>query len=334
MPFEDLFGNRRIKKILSQYLSNNIAPDSLIFSGPVSTSKRAFALAYAKAINCLEEKNDFCDHCRHCDQINRGLFPDVIVLAPEGRFYKKEQISFLINENSKRPMTGDKKIFLLKDSHMMNENAANAFLKILEEPALSSTFILLTHNLNGLLSTIKSRCQILKFTPPSQKEIYNFLVKSGTDERKARLVSHLSICTNDPFILKNLNMFLEKRSHALSVLVKLITKKDIEDVLLDLYGRSRNREKFLEYFNELIYLISLLLRDIMILKINNQSEYIINIDLKDTLMNLAEYMTIQKVLFLIYRMELLYRDIQRNLNIRVLILEFIRYYTQKEGIDV
>ena len=91
MPFEDLFGNQRIKTILSQYLRNNVYPHSMIFSGPVSTSKRAFALAYAKALNCLEENHDFCDRCRHCVQINSNLFPDVIGLEPEGRFYKKEQ---------------------------------------------------------------------------------------------------------------------------------------------------------------------------------------------------------------------------------------------------
>ncbi len=115
------------------------------------------------------------------------------------------------------------------------------------------------------------------------------------------------------------------------VLVKLITRREVEDVLLDLNNRCRNRGKFLHYFSQLIHLISLFLRDIMILKINSESHFLINIDLKDILMNIGEYVTINKLLFLIYKMELMFRDIQRNLNTRVLILEFIRCYTQKEG---
>ncbi|MCK4835467.1 MAG: hypothetical protein KAT17_02465 [Candidatus Aminicenantes bacterium] len=330
MPFNDLLGNKRISNILVSYLKNKIFPYSIIFSGPVSASINTFAQAFAKALNCTGQANDFCDHCENCEGINRGIFPDVMSLSPEGKFYKKEQIIFLIGENFKRPLRGDKKIYILNDAHKMNENSANAFLKVLEEPALSSIFVLLTHNLNGLLPTIKSRCQILKFTPPFQAEINTFLIKNGYPEDKARLISHLSLGANDPFLAKNLNQYLQKRSDALSVMVKLITKREVEDVLLDLYGRSRNRDRFLHYFNQLIHLISLFLRDIMILKINRESECIINIDLKDILMNLGEYITIDRVLFLIYRMELLFRDVQRNLNTRVLILEFIRYYTQKE----
>lgn len=331
MPFEDLFGNDRIKNILVSYLKNDIIPYSIIFSGPASTSVVSFALAFAKTINCQNLEHDFCNDCQNCRDINKGIFPDVVMLSPEGKFYKKDQITFLIQENYKRPLRSSKKIHILQDVHYMNENASNAFLKALEEPAVFNIFLLLTNNLSGLLPTIKSRCQILKFTPASQSEMNASLLKQGHDPDKARLISHLSQGVNDPLIIENLNQFLEKRSKALSVLVKLITRREVEDVLLDLYNRSRNRGKFLHYFSQLIHLISLFLRDIMILKINSESHFIINIDLKDILMNIGEYITINKLLFLIYRMELMFRDIQRNLNTRVLILEFIRCYTQKEG---
>ena len=333
MPFEDLFANNRIKNILVNYLRNDIIPFSLIFSGPTATSKMDFALAFAKAINCQNQKHDFCDQCQNCRDINKGIFPDVIVLSPEGKFYKKEQVTFLIRENYKKPLRGAYKVHILRDVHYLNENAANSFLKVLEEPAVTNIYILLTNNLSGLLPTIKSRCQILKFIPPSQPEMNAYLLKKGLDPDKARLISHLSQGVNDPSIIENLNRFLTKRSKALTVLVKLITRKEVEDVLLDLNGRSRSREKFLNYFSQLIHLISLFLRDIMILKIDPESHFIINVDLKDILMNIGEYITINKLLLLINRMELMFRDIQRNLNTRVLILEFIRCYTQKEVIN-
>ena len=115
---------------------------------------------------------------------------------------------------------------------------------------------------------------------------------------------------------------------------KLIRKIDVEDVLLDLYSKSGSREKFLDYFRELVNLISLFLRDIIILKLDKEGKYILNIDYKEELMSLCKYITVNKLLFLIKKMEILLRDIKRNLNTRVLLLEFIRSYTTKEIEDV
>jgi len=330
MPISELFGNKRINNILQSYLTNNIIPYSIIFSGPASANIISFAIAFAKALNCLENQNDFCGSCEHCIEINKDIFPDVMVLSPDGQFYKKEQIIFLIEDNFKKPLKGKKKVYILKEAHRMNENSANSFLKVLEEPALSNIFILLTDNLRGLLPTIKSRCQILNFSQPSRSEIEELLKKMGYDQKNAQLISHLSLGDSSVLKVENQREFMKKRSNVLTILEKLIRKKEVEDVLLDLYNRSPSREKFLNYFRELINLISLLLRDIMVLKIDESSGLLINIDYKEKLMELGKYITIEKILFLIKRMELLFRDIQRNLNTRVLILEFIRNYTQKE----
>ena len=74
MPFRELFGNKRIVNILQSYLTNNIIPYSIIFSGPVSANIIGFALSFAKALNCLESQNDFCDGCEHCLEINKEIF--------------------------------------------------------------------------------------------------------------------------------------------------------------------------------------------------------------------------------------------------------------------
>lgn len=330
MPFRELFGNKRIKNILLSYLSNNIIPYSIIFSGPTSANMIGFATAFAKALNCLESQNDFCDGCDFCLEINKNIFPDVMVLSPDGQFYKKDQITFLIEDNFKKPLKGKRKIYILKEAHRMNENSANSFLKVLEEPALSNVFILLTNNLRGLLPTIKSRCQVLTFAQPSRSEIEELLKGRGYDQEEVKLISHLSLGDNSVLKVENQREFMKKRSNVLTILEKLIKKKEVEDVLLDLYNRSPSREKFLNYFRELLNLISLLLRDIMILQIDESSDLLINIDYKEKLMELGKYITIEKTLYLIKRMELLFRDIQRNLNTRVLILEFIRNYTRKE----
>ena len=119
----------------------------------------------------------------------------------------------------------------------------------------------------------------------------------------------------------------EKRRSMLCILERLIRQSEVEDVLLDLYDRSRVRESFIAYFREMVDLISVLLRDIMVLMVDPASGTLINPDYKEKLMELAALTNIDKTFFLIRKMEFLLRDIQRNLNARVLILEFINCYS-------
>lgn len=334
MSFKDLIGNDRIKHILTSYMRQEIIPYSMIFTGPHSGDLLTFALAFVKAVNCLTHKDDFCGECQNCREIDRGMFMDLKVLEPDGQFYKKEQISYLIEDNSRRPIKGEKKVNLLTEAHRMNENSANAFLKVLEEPAQDNIFILLTTNLSGLLPTIRSRCQILKFSPLPRAEIEKYLLAQGYDPDRALLLSHLCQCNIEGILSEDFDGLMEKRGKVLADLTSLLSGKGVEDILLDLSARSRSRENFIDYFRRLVNLISLMLRDIMILKIDKDNPNIINIDYKGTLMTLSDTIGIEKLLFLIRKMEYLLRDIQRNLNTKVLIIEFIKSYQAKEVGDV
>ena len=151
MGFDQLIGNTRIKNILHSYLRNDNIPYSMLFAGAAAANTLGFAVAFAKAIQCLDRGDDYCGVCRHCEEIDKEIFPDLKIINPEGQFYKKEQIVFLKEDNFRRPLMGNKKIFIIKDAQKMNDNSANALLKVLEEPAESTMFILLTKNLYNLL---------------------------------------------------------------------------------------------------------------------------------------------------------------------------------------
>jgi DNA polymerase-3 subunit delta' len=330
MAFEDLIGNKRVKKILINYLKNDIIPYSMIFSGPETSNILGFAIGYAKALNCLNSTIDFCDRCTHCIEASHDSFLDLRILYPDGQFYKKEQIVNIVNDNINKPLKGRKKIYILNSAHCMNEFSANAFLKVLEEPAFSSVFLLLTDNLNRLIPTIKSRCQILKFSPPSRVEIQEYLMKQGDDIEKAQLKSYLNQSKIENILEGGSDKFVIERSEVLTILSSLIQNSGVEKILLDLLRRSYSREKFLEYFSTLVNLLSFMLRDIMVLLIDSNNEHILNVAYKEELMNLSRYIKVDKALFLIRKMEFLLRDIQRNLNTKVLILEFIKSYTGEE----
>jgi len=332
LGFDELFGNQRICTILSSFVKNNIIPTSMIFNGPGSANMLSFANAFAKGINCLnlDKNGDFCGACAHCTEIDKGIFVDLQILAPDGQFYKKEQVTLLVEENSKKPMKGKRKINILTDADQMNANSANAFLKVLEEPAPLNVFILLTENMNALLSTIKSRCQILRFSPLSRGEIKTYLMeRRGYDAEKANLVSYLGQSNMESLMDVDFDQFMERRVKGLTILTSLLTQRGMETILLELLNLSRSREKFLDYFEKLVNLLSLFLRDLMILQIQDNSNYIINIDYKEKLMQLRGYITVDRVLALIRKMEFLLRDIKRNLNTKVLIMEFIKSYTDE-----
>ncbi len=326
MSLSELIGNTRIKATLASYLRNERIPSSVIFSGCDPYHQLLFALNFAKSIHCLEKNHDGCDHCRHCLAIDKNMFPDVQVLAPEGQFYRKSQMDELIETSSRRPLQGDSKVFILKDAQCLNDMAANSFLKTLEEPLATNVFILLAGNLNLILPTIQSRCQILQFLPLSKNEIKLELLQKGVDPEKSRLLAFFGSDGLESVAEVDWQELEGKRSAMLCILDRLLRQSEVEDILLDLYDRSRNRESFIVYFREMVNLISMLLRDIMILMVDGSSTTLINLDYKEKLMELAALTNMDKVFFLIRKMEYLLRDIQRNLNARVLVLEFINSY--------
>jgi DNA polymerase-3 subunit delta' len=327
MSLAEITGNTRVKATLAGYLRNERVPSSLIFAGTDPGHQLLFAMNFAKALACQKGALfDACDRCRPCLAIDRGLYPDVRVLEPDGQFYRKNQLDELIASAFQRPMQGERRVFIIKDAQRLNESAANAFLKTLEEPLASNVFILLTQNLNLILPTIQSRCQILKFMPLSNHEVKLELQRRGVDPGKARLMAFFNTENMEDLTEADWQEMEEKRRAMLCTLERLMRQSEVEDVLLDLYDRSRVRETFIAYFREMVNLISVLLRDIMVLMVDAGSGTLINSDYKEKLMELAALTHIDKVFFLIRKMEFLLRDIQRNLNARVLILEFINSY--------
>jgi len=329
MGFEHIPGNQPVKKALNTYLNRQKIPSSMIFAGPEGAYQLEIALALAQTINCLESGRDPQRQCRNCRAIERRLFPDVRVMNPEGQFYKKSQLDELIGEAILMPVSAQKKMFILRDAHRMNENSANAFLKTLEEPTSSTIFILITSNLSMILPTIRSRCQVLNFYPLSHAELKEELIGRGVDPQKASLYAFYPRFVKQFHSVEDWQKLDERRDRVFTMLGSLFSGKDVEDVLLTFHDRSRNRESFLEYFTETVNLISVYLRDIMLLLIDRENRYIANFDYRQQMIDLLDNMNMDDLFFLIRKMEMLLRDVQRNLNVRVLIMEFIHSFTTR-----
>lgn len=149
-------------------LVNAINNDKLSHAYLIDTNKFEksfdFVLAFVKAILCKSYNFSSidCGDCNLCHRIDNNNYPELKVIESTGSVIKKEQLLELQSEFNLSSIEGHYRIYIIKDCDKMNKQASNCLLKFLEEPVDGVIAILLTNNLNKLLSTIISRCQVIK----------------------------------------------------------------------------------------------------------------------------------------------------------------------------
>src|SRR5437764_7328072 len=201
MPFSDFQGNTETVTQIRQMLARDRFPHAVIIAGPCGAGKFTLTQMIAKAMNCLERATsdglpDFCGRCANCVRIAAAddlearvdeaieardalretdkretriliqTHPDVIIIPPDPpqNMIKVDQVRRVTSTIYYRPAEARQRVFTFTDSSFMKE-AANALLKVLEEPPEFATLFLLTENTGELLPTIRSRCITLRLTP-------------------------------------------------------------------------------------------------------------------------------------------------------------------------
>ncbi len=159
----------------------------MLFVGPEGIGKRTFARKLAKALLCEARAAtdlDPCDVCPGCIQVEGGTHPDFIEFSrPEDKHELPIRvIRDLCNQFSLKPARGMRKVAILDDADDLNDEAANAFLKTLEEPPPGAVLILIGTSAEVQLQTIVSRCQVVRFDPLPQADIAALLLEQGVAE--------------------------------------------------------------------------------------------------------------------------------------------------------
>lgn len=119
-------------------------------------------LEVIKQIFCQNEYNKECNKCNICNLVHQNYLPSLVVISPDGMNIKKEQIVELKKKFSTVPIYTKENIYVIKNAEKLNGASANTMLKFLEEPEQNILGFFITNNANNVISTIRSRCEVIK----------------------------------------------------------------------------------------------------------------------------------------------------------------------------
>ncbi|MGB2698441.1 MAG: DNA polymerase III subunit [Candidatus Zixiibacteriota bacterium] len=349
MSFDNVVNQSLVKKILKGTLKKDKLAHAYIFYGEPGVGKWALGLELAKAVNCERDSFDPCNSCNSCEKISRFIHPDVKMIFPIPSTNTTEERERFKTEKSEDPYTivkfnrvanipvddiremqkglnlkpyeGKKRVVIISDVEKLSYSASNSLLKTLEEPPPNSLLILTTSNLNALLPTVISRCQLLRFQriPNNQleaelkkrlqldSESVSYYVKIS----RGSLGQAISLAKGETKEIRNLGMeFLH-----------LIRKDEPLDIVefvesaVKVYGR----ESMVELFE---FIISFL-RDVYITIELKERKELINSDFEVQIDNLSkDFKDTDRVEEGIKLSEKIKRDCQSNVNLRLALLSF------------
>ncbi|HEY9286027.1 MAG TPA: DNA polymerase III subunit delta' [Pyrinomonadaceae bacterium] len=298
--FDKLVGNQRAREVLGRMLAQGRVPGALIFAGEEAVGKKLFAVELAKALNCRRPRGaEACDECPACKRIPRfapspsdnderkrfvawSEHPDVALVRREAAVVNIYQARVVERESNFRPQEGRARVFIIEEADRMNLPAANALLKTLEEAPPTSHLILLTTRPSGLLPTIRSRCQIVRFAPLAACEIEDYLTKNRKRAGlEARLVARLARGRLGRALDLDLDAYRGQRDAALSVLEALLAAPPDRARLLRSAEELTDPKRKDEYEAHLDTL-SALVHDAWLLSLSPDAE-IVNEDLRERL---------------------------------------------------
>jgi len=191
---------------LQRAVASGVVRHALLVAGPAGVGKTTLANAYVSALVCEAppEPGAFCGACRSCRKVTRGVHPDIqrFDLATQAERAEKagtrntsitiDTVRAVASAAALRPIEARWRVAILDDAETMAEVAQEALLKTLEEPPRSMLLIVLCDDLEALLPTVRSRCQIVELRPAPATAITDMLVARGQPTADAAAVAALA----------------------------------------------------------------------------------------------------------------------------------------------
>ncbi len=330
--FNKLAGNQGVKEFLKRLLGSGRVPGALLFVGEEGVGKKLFGFELAKALNCRSPRGvEACDECSACRRISKLNFPqsdkaedweqlirtdhaDVAMVLPPKRVIKVDQMRAIEREANYRPFEGKARVFLIDDADKLNEQAANAILKTLEEPPATSHLILITSRPAMLLETIRSRCQTIRFAPLSVTEMEQYLAAiKGAKATETPLRARLAGGSIGRALKSDLEGYQTLRSVLMRALEALALTGDRQQLLS--VAEELNSAKYKDDYEVMLDILEGLIRDAWRLKLGSAD--IVNEDLRSQLGRIAAKIESRNAARWITDTELLREQLIVNINRKI-----------------
>jgi DNA polymerase III subunit delta' len=328
--FGKLIGNEGVKGNLQRLVANGRVPHGLLFAGLEGVGKKEFALELARGLICT---SGGCGDCPICTRIGtfdlpksaeksddfKKVFlsghPDVGIVIPYKRNILVDSIRDLEREANFRPYESEKRVFMIDDADKMNDSAANALLKTLEEPPSTTYLVLISSRPDSLLQTIRSRCQTIRFAPVADAEIEGLLTKAGRTPEDARLAARVSGGSVGRALSMDLGEFRASRDAMLGVIRSALATGDIPAMLRTSEQLSDAKNK--ERFEENIGILQTLVHDVFAIRNGSDGTSIINSDISGVLSEFAQDLASERLSVWQLEFEDLLGSLKVNVNRKV-----------------
>lgn len=314
--FDRVVGQNRVKEMLHFSIQSGRLGHAYLFHGLHGIGKKAFAIEFAKGLNCLESSPLPCQSCSSCLQMNHLDYPAfrmvlpvptkpkamkenkylevlreralTIVENPYARIQYTPEISTLPgigidairalkHEVTLKTQGNVKRIFLIDQADLMTIPASNSLLKLLEEPPGNTLLILITDNPGKLLPTIISRCQSVRFDLLNELEISDALInRYKVDEKRAQFMARMSGGSLQRALELSGDMFEEKRQQTLQFFAGSLSKNGMKRLASAEVLLQNEKSDILEYLKILVFI----LRDLLLISLE-QDDTILNLDHKE-----------------------------------------------------
>jgi len=355
MALRDIIGQEQALKILRGSIAKNRIAHAYLFTGEDGIGKKLTAINFAKVLNCQktetekirswEDKNistsqplnfatsqmidselrtlnseliaqiDCCEECPSCKKINKSIHPDVFFIAPAGGQIKVDVIRKLEESLSYKVFEGRWKIAIIDGAETLNQFAANAFLKTLEEPPGESLLILISSMPEIIPGTIQSRCQRVNFLPLPFEKMIELL-----EQRPKLRIQNTDNPPSPPFTPHLLSMLsggrlgwalsedlIERRGRVFDEFKDLLS--GVEE---DLWEGSDSMQEWFEW-------VHLWLRDIAVFKATNRVDLLINQDKGKDIKDISKKAELKDILRLSSTLSSIKGLLRFNLNKQVIL---------------
>lgn len=327
--FSDVVGQNIIVTTLENSIKNSRISHAYLFAGPRGTGKTTIAKIFARAVNCLNYKNEICEECKNCLYSVQKECMDIIEIDAASN-NGVDEIRELRNKIKILPSELKYKVYIIDEVHMLSIGAFNALLKTLEEPPEHVIFILATTDPQKIPNTIISRCQTFQFKKISSLDITALLKKISVEESidvDEKVLQSIAISSDGGLrdaigLLDKLSSYKDGRILYNDFLVMngQITSEDLEkfeDTIL-FYNANEMLEQIERYYNEGKDLLQVLKQLIFDLK-----NKLVELYIKDMSLKYSENDTVKLVNLLNEKISSVKRADDMKTYIEILLLNFI-----------